>query len=1018
MAALTASAEAVGLVRRTDDIVRWTRWTPAGFSAWNAPSGAPMTDPVVLAANSNAYAFVARHPDGEYWQGGLGAGSSSWSYGRVIKWMGPGNWWLLSGPLPPVVGYTANGVLFAETTGSSLVVWKDTGGYASATGFSTTTTRLPALATYFAGSHVRDALFVFQDNVPVTDQLYWAARQSGAWTSAAMIANAQATDQSLLALPNDDFMLVYRDPLAQLHGTRFSGVTGTWSTPQPVPGNMTAMSKPSLALGAGDAEVELLFVESVTGNGYHARWFKDATNFTTPVAIPGATGLVGIAAATVLSPASQPTGTACAVDAGCASGHCVDGVCCETDCTSSCMACSAIKKGSGVDGACEPIAAETNPDQECGSGGRCGGNGTCRYYNGFPCSSTAQCFSNYCVDGVCCGNVCTGTCYACTAAKKGQGVNGSCGPIANTQDPDNECNPGQCNGSGACNQAQSTQPNGSACTFAAQCASGYCADGVCCDSACLGTCKACSAAKKGSGVSGTCGNIIHGTDPDTECSDGACSGTGSCRFDNGLSCSTATQCLSSHCTDGVCCDDACDSTCRACSATKKGSGSDGACGFTASGTDPDDECALMCNAAGGCTKAPIGATCSSAADCVSGFCADGFCCNAVCNGACQTCGIPGQEGTCSNACAAPCSGTVGFSQAPMSPPSISGIQRLHSADVNADGILDLVGLTDETFVVSLGQGNGTFIPGAVQTLAPIWTYLQDSAMGDLNGDSKPDLVYCAENSFIGCAVLLNQGNGSFGSGTQQWYDSPGGYSNIGKVVLGDFDTNGTLDVGTSSFVADVFAGSVYRKYIHFKYQLNSGDGVQYTLSSQVIANYLDSGSGGMEIPIAGGDFNGDGKVDIAISHSAYDAMEIHFNQGNGTFSLATTLPWSSSHHVADLNGDGAVDITGVGTDGNFRVWLNDGTGAFEPGVAYPDVMGPVKAVDLNGDGSKDLVFRSTTTTVGVAFNQGNGTFGPRQDHTSPVPFYRLDVGDWDGDGRVDLALQGDSLAILLNTCVP
>jgi hypothetical protein len=65
-----------------------------------------------------------------------------------------------------------------------------------------------------------------------------------------------------------------------------------------------------------------------------------------------------------------------------------------------------------------------------------------------------------------------------------------------------------------------------------QTTSGYCADGVCCDNWCLGNCQACTAAKKGSGADGTCGNIKYDTDPDDECIAGKCSGVGTCQYLN------------------------------------------------------------------------------------------------------------------------------------------------------------------------------------------------------------------------------------------------------------------------------------------------------------------------------------------------------------------------------------------------------------------------------------------------------------------------------------------------------
>ena len=101
--------------------------------------------------------------------------------------------------------------------------------------------------------------------------------------------------------------------------------------------------------------------------------------------------------------------------------------------------------------------------------------------------------------------------------------------------------------------------NGAACSHLTDCASAFCADGVCCNEACTGTCRACSAAKKGAGVDGTCGAIADGTNPDGECTAAVCSsmpgvvdkprvcnGMGACRSDGTTSCGLFV-CMSGAC---------------------------------------------------------------------------------------------------------------------------------------------------------------------------------------------------------------------------------------------------------------------------------------------------------------------------------------------------------------------------------------------------------------------------------------------------------------------------------------
>jgi hypothetical protein len=74
----------------------------------------------------------------------------------------------------------------------------------------------------------------------------------------------------------------------------------------------------------------------------------------------------------------------------------------------------------------------------CGQEQQCNGAGQCLKENGQPCATASECVSGYCVDGVCCNGPCNTLCRACTAQKKGWGVNGECGGIE-CLDPDNEC---------------------------------------------------------------------------------------------------------------------------------------------------------------------------------------------------------------------------------------------------------------------------------------------------------------------------------------------------------------------------------------------------------------------------------------------------------------------------------------------------------------------------------------------------------------------------------------------------
>ncbi|MEW5852172.1 MAG: hypothetical protein AB2A00_25510 [Myxococcota bacterium] len=284
-------------------------------------------------------------------------------------------------------------------------------------------------------------------------------------------------------------------------------------------------------------------------------------------------------------------GRACTLDGDCITGNCVDGYCCTNACSGTCQACNLA----GAEGTCSNVPSGGG-DGTCVGALACDGNGACVSENGQACSVGGDCLSGNCVDGVCCNTACTGTCLACNVA----GSVGTCANVpANQQD--NTCNLASqaCDGAGHCRTL-----NGQACGLGSECLSGNCVDGVCCNAACTGTCQACSAAKKGSGADGVCGNISNATDPDNECpSTVTCNGAGACGyFGNGTACSLSAQCISGNCVDGVCCNTACTGVCQACNTAKKGSGADGVCGNISNATDPDNECpgTATCNGAGAC----------------------------------------------------------------------------------------------------------------------------------------------------------------------------------------------------------------------------------------------------------------------------------------------------------------------------------------------------------------------------------------------------------------------------------
>jgi hypothetical protein len=372
-----------------------------------------------------------------------------------------------------------------------------------------------------------------------------------------------------------------------------------------------------------------------------------------------------------------------------------------------------------------------------------------------------------------------------------------------------------------------------------------------------------------------------------------------------------------------------------------------------------------------------------------------------------------------------------------------------AADFNSDGRLDVFSSGGQLL---LGNGDGTLQGLIAYVIGPdgyeLWL-----AQGDVNGDAKPDLVAAGGASAGFLSVLINKGDGAFmPQGNLSTLDFPS------SIALADFNGDGKLDIVTVGEVS--FKGTV-------AVLLGNGGGtflphVDYAISGNFVAV---------------GDFNGDGKPDLAVAGLGGDTVNVSLNHGDGTFEPA--VPYYSggdfgtkSVTVGDFNGDGKLDLAvanicgmvhsvcvangsvgvllgnGDGTfqsvisyqavnpsyilaanlktagkpdlllvdSGTLNVLANNGDGTFQTAVSYGTPAYSVATGDFNGDGQLDVVATNESTFVSILLGNGDGTLQPSQDYSVGGGDISVAVGDFNGDGALDLAVGNldGSVNILLN----
>ncbi len=332
-------------------------------------------------------------------------------------------------------------------------------------------------------------------------------------------------------------------------------------------------------------------------------------------------------------------------------------------------------------------------------------------------------------------------------------------------------------------------------------------------------------------------------------------------------------------------------------------------------------------------------------------------------------------------------------------------QSLAVADVNGDGIPDLVVANYNGYSagVLLGNGNGTF---QKQTTYQAGNRPASVAVADLTDNGKPDLIVADELSNC-VSVLLGNGNGTFQS------QSVFGTGEIPVfVAVADVTGDGIPDL----IVANKGSNDI-------SILLGNGNGT--------FQNQITFATGLSPRAVAVADLTGDGIPDLVVLNYTNDTASLLLGNGNGTFQNQTTFSTGGTPRgltVADVNGDGIPDLVAANdASGTVSVLLGNGNGTFQNRTTFAVGYGPssVAVADVAGDGKADLVVTNNGTNpvtlqrgnVSVLLGNGNGTFQSQTTFADIPGSTLLAVADLTGDGKPDIVVNpySASLGVLLNT---
>lgn len=301
-----------------------------------------------------------------------------------------------------------------------------------------------------------------------------------------------------------------------------------------------------------------------------------------------------------------------------------------------------------------------------------------------------------------------------------------------------------------------------------------------------------------------------------------------------------------------------------------------------------------------------------------------------------------------------------------------------NGDFNGDNNQDIFIENDKLY---LGDGAGGFTS---QFSVPQLIHEGSMVVGYFNDDEILDVA--GSDSFGVVRILFGTSATSFNASTNY---SAGGTPM--DVVAKDMDDDGRMD------------------FIFPEFDVNGGvlvlyNEIQTFSSTESFQVYMDG------FGLFADDFNSDGKKDVITADATREEISVLVNSTNGFQKVTTSgLTFTfGSKAIGDYNGDGKLDLAGHSIfNGDVTLIYGDGDGTFTNGPVFTYNAGDLTGADFNNDGNNDLAITlKSTNFIGIRLSNGAGGF-TSVDKSAGVFATTIRTGDFNGDAKLDIICLAD-----------